>query len=133
MEFGVRKSKRSKPFASQEIDVIAAMHAELFDSLRLAVAIFLNDDERNARRLVERKSTLRQMENQATALHVRLLRDAAVCGHAGESDNLRLVLEESGVFLRIVSDLRRVHSHLVTLAYPVLSRVSHTSSPATAR
>jgi phosphate:Na+ symporter len=133
MEFGVRKSKRSKPFASQEIDVIAAMHAELLDSLRLAVAIFLNDDERNARRLVERKSTLRQMENQATALHVRLLRDAAVCGHAGESDNLRLVLEESGVFLRIVSDLRRVHSHLVTLAYPVLSRVSHTSSPATAR
>jgi phosphate:Na+ symporter len=127
MEFGVRKSKRSRPFANEEINVIAAMHAELLDSLRLAVAIFLNGDEPNARRLVERKSSLRQMETQAMALHVRLLRDAAVSGHAGDLDTLRLVVEESGLFLRIVSDLRRVHSHLVTFAYPVLNRISKSS------
>jgi hypothetical protein len=31
------------------------------------------------------------------------------------------------LFLRIVSDLRRVHSHLVTFAYPVLNRISKSS------
>jgi phosphate:Na+ symporter len=130
MEFGVRKSTRSKPFASEEIDVIAAMHAELLESLRLAIAIFLNGDPRSAKRLLERKSSLRQMETQATALHVRLLRDAAISSHAGDADKLRLAVEEGGLFLRIVSDLRRVHSHLVTFAYPILNRISQTSSTA---
>jgi phosphate:Na+ symporter len=130
MEFGVRKSTRSKPFESEEIAVIAAMHAELLESLRLAIAIFLNGDARSAKRLLERKSSLRQMETQATALHVRLLRDAAISGHTGDADKLRLAVEEGGLFLRIVSDLRRVHSHLVTFAYPILNRISQTSSTA---
>jgi phosphate:Na+ symporter len=130
MEFGVRKSTRSKPFESEEIAVIAAMHAELLESLRLAIAIFLNGDARSAKRLLERKSSLRQMETQATALHVRLLRDAAISSHTGDADKLRLAVEEGGLFLRIVSDLRRVHSHLVTFAYPILNRISQTSSTA---
>jgi phosphate:Na+ symporter len=128
MEFGVKRLRRSKPFSVAEIEVIAAMHAELLDSLRLAVAIFLNGDRREATRLVTRKSSLRRMETQATALHVQELRAAAVSGSVGNGDRIGLVVEESGLFLRIVSDLRRVHSHLATFAYPVLDKVSQNSS-----
>ena len=122
MEFGVKRLRRSKPFSVAEIDVIAAVHTEVLDSLCLAVAIFLNGDRREAARLVARKSALRSMEMQATALHVQELRHAAVSGSVGNGDRLGLVVEESGLFLRIVSDLRRVHSHLATFAYPVLDR-----------
>jgi phosphate:Na+ symporter len=128
MEFAVKKIRRSKPFSVEEIDVIAAMHAELLDSLRLAVAIFLNGDARDATRLVVRKAALRRMETQATALHVRQLRDAAGGAHAGDGDKLAVVTEASGLFLRIVSDLRRVHSHIATFAYSVLNRINPDSA-----
>ena len=122
MEFGLKQMLHSKPFSAEEIQRIAAMHAELLESLRLAVSVFLNGDPRAAARLVARKATLREMEMEATALHVRLLRDAASAGRNGEGDNLSLVAEGRGLFLRIVCDLRRVHSHIATLAYPVLRR-----------
>jgi phosphate:Na+ symporter len=128
MEFVVKKIRRRRPFSAEEIDAIAAMHAELLDSLRLAVTVFLNGDARDATRLVMRKAALRGMETQATALHVRQLRDAAGAAHAGDADKLAIVAEESGLFLRIVSDLRRVHSHIATLAYPVLNRITPDSA-----
>jgi phosphate:Na+ symporter len=56
--------------------------------------------------------------------------DAAISSHAGDADKLRLAVEEGGLFLRIVSDLRRVHSHLVTFAYPIFNRISQTPSTA---
>jgi phosphate:Na+ symporter len=70
------------------------------------------------------------MEAKATALHVRLLRDAATASRAGEGDSLSVVAEGSGLFLRIVSNLRRVHSHIATLVYPVLNRTSRSASAA---
>jgi phosphate:Na+ symporter len=132
MEFVVKKIRRGRPFSAEEIDAIAAMHAELLDSLRLAVAVFLSSDARDAARLVARKAALRQMETQATALHVRQLRDAASGAHAGDTDKLAIVAEESGLFLRIVSDLRRIHSHIATLAYSALNRINPGSSSAAA-
>jgi phosphate:Na+ symporter len=127
-EFVVKKIRRGRPFSAEEIDAIAAIHAGLLDSLRLAVAVFLSGDARDAARLVERKAALRQMETQATALHVRQLRAAASGGHAGDTDKLAIVAEESGLFLRIVSDLRRVHSHIATFAYSVLNRTTPDSA-----
>jgi hypothetical protein len=32
------------------------------------------------------------------------------------------MVEESGLFLRTVRDLRRIHSHLASFAYPILHR-----------
>jgi phosphate:Na+ symporter len=62
------------------------------------------------------------MEAEATALSVRLLREAATASHAAGTDSVDLAAEESGLLLRIVRDLRRVHSHLASFAYPVLHR-----------
>jgi phosphate:Na+ symporter len=129
MEFVVKKIRRRRPFSAEEIDAIAAMHAELLDSLRLAVTVFFNGDARDATRLVMRKAALRRMETQATALHVRQLRDAASAAHAGDADKLAIVAEESGLFLTIVSDLRRVHSHIATFAYSILNRIPPDSAP----
>jgi phosphate:Na+ symporter len=131
VEFAVKKIQRSQPFSGEEFQAIAAMHTELLESLRLAVSILLNGDPRAATRLIERKASLRDMEAHATALHVRLLRDAALSARAAEVDHLGFVADGSGLFLRIVCDLRRVHSHIATFAYAVLNRnAQHSPSSA---
>jgi phosphate:Na+ symporter len=91
----------------------------------------LNGDSRAATRLVERKASLRDMEAHATTLHVRLLRDAALGARAAEGDSHGIGADGSGLFLRIVCDLRRVHSHIATFAYAVLNRNAQ-ASPASA-
>jgi phosphate:Na+ symporter len=128
MEFAVKKIQRSQPFSTEEIDAVATMHAELLESLKLAVTAFLNGDAKAATRLIERKSSLRAMETDATSLHVRRLRDAASASRTGAADNVNVLAEGGGLFLRIVCDLRRMHSHIATLAYPVLNRTSQNAS-----
>jgi phosphate:Na+ symporter len=121
MEVAVKKIQRGQPFSAEEIEAISALHAEVFDSLRLAVSIFLSGDAKEADKLIARKAALRDMETQATALHVRLLRDAATGSRAGDGDGV-VVIEGSGLFLRVVCDLRRIHSHIATFAYASINR-----------
>jgi phosphate:Na+ symporter len=121
MDFAFKKIRNGQQISSAETAFIAKLNGELLESLRFAVSVFLHGDQRDAKHLLERKSSLRQMEMEATSLHVRLLREAA-SSRAGEGDRIGVVAEQSGLFLTIVGDLRRVHSHIATLAYPTLNR-----------
>jgi phosphate:Na+ symporter len=119
----IKKIERTHSLAAEEIDAIAAMHAAIIESLQLAVTVFLRGHAKDAARLVARKNLLREMEAKSTALHVRLLRDAATAVRSGEGeDRAGLFAEGSGLFLSVVSDLRRIHSHIATFAYAALSR-----------
>jgi phosphate:Na+ symporter len=116
-----KQMKRGQSLTPGEIVAITAMHAEVLESLKLAMAIFLRGDPADARRLVERKAQLRQLESQATVLSVKRLRDAAAAGRATGADSAS-ASEESSLLLRIVRDLRRMHSHLASFAYPIVHR-----------
>lgn len=129
LEFAVRRIKRGWPFASDERDLIACMIAEILESLRIGLAVFLTRDASQARRLVGRKSSLRRLEVRATELHVQLLRAAATGARADAGASVARVAEEGSQFLRIVRDLRRVHSHIASLAYPVLNDVAAEALP----
>jgi len=114
VEFSLRNLKRGKRLAGEEIEIVADMHAELLDCLRLALAVFLQSEPRDAARLVGRKSNFREYEAAAMALSARLLRTV--------HDRADGMVEESGLLLRSVRDLRRIHSHLASFAYPILHR-----------
>ena len=122
VEFAVRRLKLGHALSGEELETVAAMHAELLESLRLALAVFLQAELRDAKRLAARKVRFREFEAAATALSVRLLRSAAATNRLVETDTTERVVEESGLFLRTVRDLRRVHSHLASFAYPILHR-----------
>ncbi len=123
VECAVRNSKRGRALSPEELEIVDAMHRELLESLRLALAVFLQAEPRDAKRLAARKGQFREFEAAATALSVRLLRSAAAASRPGETDGAERVAEESDLFLRTVRDLRRVHSHLASFAYPVIHRV----------
>ena len=121
LEFAARRVRRSGGFAPQELEAIAAMHAELVESLRLGLTVFLRGDAAlsEARRLVAQKRLMRRMEAEAADTNVRSLQ-----GATKEADTALAGGVDSAIFLRIVRDLRRVHSHIAALAYPVLERAS---------
>jgi phosphate:Na+ symporter len=131
VEFSLRSLKRGEKLAAEEFEIVAAMHGELVDCLRLALAIFLQGEPRDAARLVASKSQFRDFESSAMTLSARLLRTAAATTRLADKDTAERVAEESGLFLRTVRDLRRIHSHLASFAYPVLhgARSAGTSPP----
>ena len=101
--------------------MIAAMHAELVESLRLGLTVFVRGDAalREARRLVARKRLLRRLEAEAAEVNIRALHDTTK-----EAETVLAAGVDSGILLRMVRDLRRVHSHIAALAYPVLERAA---------
>ena len=121
LEFAARRARRSGGFIPPELDPITAMHAELVESLRLGLTVFLRGDAalREARLLVVRKRLLRRLETEAADMNIRSLQ-----GGAKGADTVVAAGVDSGNFLRIVRDLRRVHSHIAALAYPVLERAA---------
>ena len=77
-----------------------------------------------------RKRQLRRQEAEAAALNMRS-RPGVASGPEAVATGV-----DDGDFLRIVRDLRRVHSHIAALAYPVLERAAesegHDAGPAPA-
>lgn len=132
VECAIRSIKQDRALMGEELETVAAMHGEILESLRIALAVFLQAEPRDAKRLVARKVQFRQFEATATALSVRLLRSAAAASRTKETDPERAA-HESDLFLRTVRDLRRVHSHLASFAYPVLHRPPTRERRATAR
>jgi phosphate:Na+ symporter len=126
VEFALRNLKRGRHLSSAEIEIVALMHGELLDSLRLALAVFLQAGPDDAKRLVASKTEFREFEATAMALSVRMLRSVATTARFAGTDAAAraadAVAEESGLLLRSVRDLRRIHSHLASFAYPILHR-----------
>ena len=120
VEFSLRSLKRGEKLAAEEFEIVASMHGELVDCLRLALAVFLQGEPRDAARLVASKAQFRDFESSAMTLSARLLRTAAATVRLADGDTAERMAEESGLFLRTVRDLRRIHSHLASLAYPIL-------------
>jgi phosphate:Na+ symporter len=130
-DFTVKQLKRGQLLAPEEIAAVTAINAELVESHRLALSVFLRGDRADAKLLIDRKRRLLQLEADATALSVQLLREAAAASRAAGTATVGAAAEASGLLLRIVRDLRRVHSHLASFAYPVMRRQRRKAGAAT--
>ena len=111
LEFAAKRVERGQSFSEHELNEISSMHARVVESLKLGLAVFLRGDKRAARQLVDRKALIWHMENDATECYFHLLREAGT--HTGDAGD---------VYLRILRDLKRIHSHIAALAYPILDR-----------
>ncbi len=123
-DFAVKELRRGRQLTEEEIGIVSRMHTELVESHKFALAVFLRGDLAASRQLIDRKRRFLQLEAEATALSVRLLREAAAAGLTNRAESVELAAKESGLLLRIMRDLRRVHSHLASFAYPVLQRAA---------
>jgi phosphate:Na+ symporter len=110
-EFAARKIKQGQPLRAEELEAIGDTHREVVASLELALAVFMSGDQKTARQLLERKKLIWRMESQATEHYFQRLREPHP--QTGEADDF---------YLRVLRDLRRIHSYIAALAYPPLDR-----------
>jgi len=111
MEIASKKIKRQIAFSPEGAAELAAFHQEVCDNLKLAFGVFMTGDLKNARQLVTEKATLRATEFAAAENHLARLRE-------GRPESI----ESSSLHLDILRDLKRIHSHICSVAYPVLER-----------
>jgi phosphate:Na+ symporter len=111
IDFATKKASRGQIFSADERRDIETMHSHVMESLRLGLSVFLHADVRAAQRLVEKKALVWRIENDAADRYMRRPRERRDSGDLG-----------GDVYLRILRDLKRIHSHLAALAYPILER-----------
>jgi phosphate:Na+ symporter len=104
-----KKIKYQLSFSEEGQAEINDMLDRVLRDLRLALGVFMNGDERKARELLAEKVHMRDFERRVTENHLRRLHD-----RRPES------LETSGLHLDIARDLKRIASHFVSVAYPIL-------------
>ena len=111
MDLANKKIRRGISFSAEGAAELVAFHQQVLDSLRLAVGIFMSADIEVARRLVAAKAQLRETEFAAAERYLVRLRDPSAD-----------TVESTSLDLDILRDLKRIHSHLCSAAYPVLER-----------
>jgi len=113
-ELAIKKAKRQYQFSAEGAAELVSFHKRICESLRVAFAVFMNADPEAALRLISEKSELRNIELAAGECHFERLRE-------GRPESI----ETSSLHLDVLPDLRRIHSHLCSVAYPVLEATRH--------
>jgi len=108
-ELATKKIKRRFQFSSEGAEELSAFHKRIVEQLRAAFGVFMSGDVHEARRLLAEKAALRSAELDATERHLDRLRE-------GRPETL----ETTSLHLDVLRDLRRIHSHICSVAYPVL-------------
>jgi phosphate:Na+ symporter len=111
MDLATKKIRRGITFSKEGEADLVEFHQQVVDSLKLAVGIFMSGDMNIARQLIAAKTQLREKEFAAAERYLVRLRE-------GTPETI----ESYSLDLDILRDLKRVHSHLCSAAYPVLER-----------
>jgi phosphate:Na+ symporter len=104
-----KKIRKGRDFSEAGMAEINELHARLIDNLRLGMSVFLNGNVRDAQRLLEEKVRFRNMERAYAATHLDRL-----SGLSQQS------MDTSALHLDLISDLKRINSHICSIAYPIL-------------
>ena len=108
-ELATKKIKRRFQFSTEGAAELLAFHRRIMDSLRIAFGVFMSGDVGEAHKLLGDKAALRNAELAATEQHLDRLRE-------GRPESL----ETTSLHLDVLRDLKRIHSHICSVAYPVL-------------
>jgi phosphate:Na+ symporter len=104
-----RKARRGLALPKDDEADFNAFHARVMDNLKLSASTFMTGDRRSAQHLLDAKRQLNAMERAAGRRHLLRLEARERGG-----------LEVSTLHLAMLRDLRRVNSHLCSIAYDVL-------------
>ncbi|MEY2954364.1 MAG: hypothetical protein RLZZ401_2451 [Pseudomonadota bacterium] len=104
-----KKIVPGREFSEAGMKEICELHSRLVDNLRPGMSVFLNGTVRDAQKLLEEKTRFRDLEREYAATHLDRL-----------SHNTMQSVETSSLHLDLISDLKRINSHICSIAYPIL-------------
>jgi phosphate:Na+ symporter len=104
-----KKIKPHRRFSEAGMAEIVELHERLTDNLRLGMSVFLNGNVRDAQKLLEEKARFRDLERAYAGTHLERL-----------SANTLQSQETSSLHIDLISELKRINSHICSIAYPIL-------------
>jgi len=104
-----KKIRPARRFSDAGMAEIFHLHERLIANLRLGMSVFLDGHVRDASRLLEEKARFRDLEHEYAASHIARLQDQTAQS-----------IETSSLHLDLISDLKRINSHICSIAYPIL-------------
>jgi phosphate:Na+ symporter len=111
MELAQKRIKKGVRFSPEGLSELQAFHNLVVNNMRLALNVFATRDVALARRLLLEKANVRAREFEAGDRHFARLR-------SGRAESI----ETSSIHVDIIRDLKRINSHLTSVAYPILER-----------
>ena len=106
-----KKIDKGRNFSDAGMAEICDLHARLIANLRLGLSVFLNGDLKSAQELLAQKVLFRDLERAYADSHLSRL-----AGNTVDS------IETSSLHLDLIADLRRINSHICSIAYPILEQ-----------
>ena len=104
-----RKSSEQLRFSDEGMAEISELYEKIEANLKLAMTVFMSGDIVIARQLIAEKRRVNALERKGMENHLERLQQ----GH-------RESVETSALYVDMLRDLRRIHSHLAAIAYPIL-------------
>ncbi len=111
MELASKKIKSQRTFSTAGEAELADFHQRIVSNLDLALNVFMSGNLDSARQLLHEKTAIREQERRYIEMHFERV-------SAGQTESI----ESSSLHLDVLRDLKRINSHLTSVAYPILDR-----------
>ena len=106
-----KKIDKGRNFSEAGMAEISDLHSRLLANLRFGLTVFMTGDLKSAQELVAQKVIIRNLERAYANSHLE-----RVASNTVES------IETSSLHIDLIADLRRINSHICSIAYPILEQ-----------
>jgi phosphate:Na+ symporter len=83
----------------------------VLQSIKLAQAVYISEDESLARQMIEDKQIIKRAETKTNKAHMRRI-----------TDKVPETLDTSAMHMDLTRDLRRINSLITSVAYPLIPK-----------
>lgn len=111
MELAKKKIYKGLRFSDQGLKEIITLHEMVAQNFELVISAFASQDEELAHRVIKDKARINQKERELRQAHIHRL-------HEG----LPETIETSAIHLDVLTSLRRINSHVTSIAYPIIEQ-----------
>ncbi len=109
MDLAKKKLSKGVHFSEPGLKEIVLLHKKVLQNLELAISAFASGDPALAQQVLERKLEISQTERKFRQAHIQRL-------HEGYRESI----DTSEIHLDVLTNLKRINSHITAVAYPIL-------------
>lgn len=109
MELAKKKLYKDLRFSDPGLREIVELHHQVLKNFERVIAAFASQDAEVAKQVIEEKPRISQKERELKQAHIRRL-------HAGLPESI----ETSAIHLDVLTNLKRINSHVTNIAYPIV-------------
>ncbi len=111
MELAKKKLYKDLRFSEGGVREMVELHALVEKNFERVVAAFASQDAEVAKQVIEQKARISQKERELKQAHIHRL-------HAGLPESI----ETSAIHLDVLTNLKRINSHVTNIAYPLVDQ-----------